>query len=97
MLSSLSSPLKRMPSTPAVARPIGRSASSEAVKRMAWPRSEMSSRSSSPEHRRAPISESSSFKLMAIRPALRAESYSSRRDFFTLPSCVASTRYGESW
>src|SRR5690625_7971710 len=62
-----------MPLTPAVARPIGRSCSSSAVKRMAWPCSEVSKMSSSSETSCAPIKESPSFRLIAIRPEEREE------------------------
>ena len=75
-MDSSSSPSRnRIPVTPEVARPMGRSWSSEAWKRMAWPLREISSTSSMDEHSDAPISSSpSSRKLMAITPACRGES-----------------------
>ena len=95
--SSRSPTLNRIPSTPEVARPIGRSASSLALNRIDWPSAETSSRSSLAEHSTAPTSSSSSRRLMPIRPPVRLESKSVSRDFFTSPVRVASTRYGAAW
>ena len=68
-MDSSSSPLlKRMPSTPEVARPIGRSVSSVAWNRIDWPSAETSSRSSSAPQSTAPTSSSPSRRLMPIRP-----------------------------
>ncbi|SKV49570.1 Uncharacterised protein [Mycobacteroides abscessus subsp. abscessus] len=91
-----SSPLKRMPCTPEVARPIGRNASSVALNRMDCPWAETSSRSSSAEHSTAPTNSSPSRRLTATRPPLRLESNSVSLDFLTKPFLVASTRYGAS-
>ncbi len=68
-----------MPFTPEVARPIGRSASSVAVKRIDCAFLLISSRSSSADTSSAPISSSSlpssvSRRLMAMTPPERGES-----------------------
>ena len=71
MASRESPPRNFMPVTPEVARPMGRSASSVAVKRRDWPRREMRTRSSVSETTRAETSSSPSRSLIAIRPAVR--------------------------
>lgn len=68
-----------MPFTPDVARPIGRSVSSEAVNRIDWAFLLISSRSSSADTSSAPISSSSrpssvSRRLIAMTPPERGES-----------------------
>ena len=60
-----------MPVTPDVARPMGRRASSSAVKRRDWPWREISMMSSSVSTSMAETSSSSSRRLMAITPAER--------------------------
>ena len=60
-----------MPVTPEVARPIGRSASSVAVKRTDWPLRETSMRSSVSDTSWAETSSSPSRRLMAMTPADR--------------------------
>ncbi len=97
MASSSSPSVKRMPITPEVARPIGRSASSVALNRIAWAFLDTSSRSSSGPISAAPTSSSSSRRLIAMIPPDRLESNSSSRVFFTRPFLVASTRYGATW
>ncbi|SLJ82841.1 Uncharacterised protein [Mycobacteroides abscessus subsp. abscessus] len=79
-----------------MARPIGRSASSVAEKRIDWPWAETNSRSSSAEQSTAPTSSSLSRRFTATMPPLRLESKSDSRDFLTRPFLVASTRYGAS-
>ena len=77
-----------------VALPIGRSASSCALNRMACACLETSRRSSVGPIREAPTSSSSSRRLMAMIPPLRFESNSSSLVFFTRPCFVPRTRYG---
>ena len=72
-IDSSSSPARNfMPVTPDVARPIGRSWQSSALKRIDWPLRETSRMSSSALASSAPISSSSSSrKLIAMTPAWR--------------------------
>jgi hypothetical protein len=78
-----------MPITPLVARPIGRSASSSARKRIDCADLDTSSRSSSALISEAAMSSSSSRRLMAISPLERPLSYSVSAVFFTRPLRVA--------
>ncbi len=94
MPSSWSPSVNRMPITPEVARPMGRSASSSAWNLIDWACLLTSSRSSSGEISSAAMTSSSSRRLMAMMPPERGESKSVSRDFFTSPELVASTRYG---
>ena len=74
-----------MPITPDVARPIGRSASSLALNRIACACLLTSSRSSSGPISAAPTSSSSSRRLIAMMPPVRFESNSSSLVFLTRP------------
>ena len=94
MPSSWSPLVNRIPMTPEVARPIGRSASSLARNLIACACLLTSSRSWSADTSRAAMTSSSSRRLMAMMPPERDESKSVSRDFFTSPDDVASTRYG---
>jgi hypothetical protein len=94
MVSSSSSPTNRMPITPLVARPIDRSASSVAWKRIDCALRETSSRSSVGSTSAAPTSSSPSRRLMPMRPPVRGESKSVSLLFLTRPFRVARTRYG---
>src|SRR5438270_6141164 len=85
---------KRMPMTPLVARPIGRSASSLAWNRIDCACLEIRSRSLSAATSRAAMTSSSSRRLMPTMPPERLESKSVRAVFFTSPCLVARTRYG---
>ncbi len=97
-MSSSSSPLaKRIPITPDVARPIGRSDSSLARNRSACALPLTSSKSSSGATSRAAMTSSSSRRLIAMMPPDRGESKSVSRDFLTSPLLVARTRYGATW
>src|SRR5436190_123845 len=73
-IASNSSPsVNRMPITPDVARPIGRSASSSALNRIACACLLTSSRSSAGPMSAAPTSSSSSGRLIAMIPPVRGE------------------------
>ena len=83
--------------TPDVARPIGRIDSSSAWNLMACAPLLTSSRSSVGATSRAPMTSSSSRRLIAMMPPDLGESKSVSLDFFTSPLRVASTRYGATW
>ena len=84
-----------MPVTPDVARPIGRSASSVAVKRIDWPlRRDQQQVVGLRATSCAETSSSPSRRLIAMTPPVRLVSYSVSRVFLTRPRLVASTRYG---
>ena len=97
MPSSPSPLLKRIPMTPEVSRPIGRSESSSARNLIACAPLLTSSRSSSGETSRAAMTSSSSRRLIAMMPPDRTFSNAVSLDFFTRPLRVASTRYGAIW
>ena len=79
-----------MPRTPAAARPIGRTSSSE--KRMAWPSFDSMRMSSPPLVGITFTSSSPSRRLMAMMPVRSEESYSLNFVFFTWPCLVAKNR-----
>ncbi len=84
-----------MPCTPEASRPIGRTSCSE--KRIACPRRETISTSSSPEEWRTPTSSSPSRILIAMIPsALSGVLYAASFVFLTTPFFVAKSRYSAS-
>ena len=84
-----------MPFTPSVERPIGRSASSVAVKRSDMPvPADEQDVVVLVDEQALDTTSSSSRSLIAMTPPWRLVSYSVRRVFLTRPSRVASTRYG---
>ena len=83
-----------MPRTPAVARPIGRTSSSE--KRIVMPWRDTMNTSSVPVVWITRTSSSPSLRLIAMSPLRSDESYSDIRVFFTMPLRVAKNRYAPS-